>query len=54
MVLSWRANSLSARTISDRLGHSDTSLTMRVYTHKTTMAQLAVINVLNQLRFEMN
>ncbi|HOS50504.1 MAG TPA: tyrosine-type recombinase/integrase, partial [Bacillota bacterium] len=43
------ANSLSARTISDRLGHSDASFTMKAYTHRTSFAQLAVINVLDAI-----
>lgn len=43
------ANSLSARAISDRLGHSDPSFTMRTYTHKTSLSQIAVVNVLDQL-----
>ncbi len=46
------ANSLSARTISDRLGHSDASFTMRRYTHRTTLAQMAVVNVLDAIQFE--
>lgn len=41
------ANSLSARAISDRLGHADASFTMRAYTHKTSLSQLAVVNVLD-------
>ena len=41
------ANSLSARSISDRLGHADASFTMKLYTHKTTLSQMAVVNVLD-------
>lgn len=43
------ANSLSARAISDRLGHSDAAFTMRIYTHKTSLSQVAVVNVLDAM-----